>query len=183
MVHFSNSYNRLDDSNSDYNGADLADRDPWSNPASLHIRPKSDIKQTKYSPTSFETGHDQYHDSKQQTRNLLRKQFIRWLGTAFFAAFIAVTFKLYASKGVITSNQKSTFNAIITALSLGLGLNFFEAFKGLARLLRWRFLAEGTSFPTSVFFLVSVIELQEMSAVKHLPLSANADSTISNRAS
>ena len=143
-------YNRLDDSNSDYNGADLADRDPWSNPTSLHIPPKSDIKQTKYSSTSFETGHEQYYDSKEQTRKLLRKQFIRWLGTAFFAAFIAVTFKIYASKGVITSNQKSTFNAIITALSLGLGLNFFEAFKGLARLLRWRFLAEGTSFPSLI---------------------------------
>lgn len=167
-------YSRLDDSNSDYNGADLADQEPWSNPTSLDVRPKSDggdIKQTKYTPTSFETGHDQYYDSKKQTRKLLRKQFVRWLGTAFFAAFIAVTFKIYASKGVINSNQKSTFNAIITALSLGLGLNFFEAFKGLARLLRWRFLAEGTPFPSFVFFPVFDIKmLQEMSCSQKLTL-------------
>ena len=73
----------------------------------------------------------------------MRKQFFRWLGTAFFAALIAITFKIYAIKGVITATQKTTFNAIITALSLGVGLNFFEAFKELARLLRWRFFAGG----------------------------------------
>ena len=72
----------------------------------------------------------------------MRKHFFRWLGSAFSAALITTTFKIYAIKGVITPTQKTTFNAIITALSLGLGLNFFEAFKELARILRWRFFAD-----------------------------------------
>ena len=98
---------------------------------------------TSLKPVALETDHNQIYNSQKQTRDLLRKQFFRWLGTAFFAALIAITFSLYAIKGVITPTQKTTFNAIITALSLALGLNFFEAFKELARLLRWRFLASG----------------------------------------
>lgn len=107
----------------------LRDRDPPAEPS--------------FTPVAHEMGHNRIHNSKEQTRYLLRKQFFRWLGTAFLAGFITITFKLYAIKGVITPTQKKTFNAIITALILGLGLNFFEAFKGLARLLRWRFLADG----------------------------------------
>ena len=115
--------------------APLEDRDP-----------PADNNRSSYTPIAIETletDHHQVYNSEEQTRDLLRKQFFRWLGTASFAALIAITFRLYAVQGVITPTQKTTFNAIITALSLGLGLNFFEAFKELARLLRWRFLADG----------------------------------------
>lgn len=131
-------YERIDDGDwADDDGADVADQESLSRSTSRHPGP-----QNAQATTSFETGHDRFYDSSDQSYELFRKQFFRWMGTAFFAAFIAVTFKIYATKGVINSTQKATFNAIITALSLGLGLNFFEAFKGLAKLLRWRFLAE-----------------------------------------
>ena len=39
------------------------------------------------------------------------------------------------------------FNTIITGLSLGLGLNFFDAFKDMARVLRWRLLSHRAFTP------------------------------------
>lgn len=64
-------------------------------------------------------------DSSKQTRTLFFLGSIRWLGTAIFVAFVLATFKVYEDKGIITSAQKVRFNAVTTALSLGLGLNFF----------------------------------------------------------
>ena len=75
-------------------------------------------------PTTFETGNEATFDSREQTRRLLGKQFFRWLWTALFVVMILVTFKIYHGKRSMTSTQKATYNAIITGLSLGLGLNF-----------------------------------------------------------
>ena len=143
-------YERVDDDDSAaIDGVDLADRGSWSKSTNTPLKDprgesdRADQDEPPYTSSSFETGHDQFYDSREQNRDLISKQFFRWLGTAFFALFIAVAFKIYAVKGVITPTQKVTFNVIITALSLGLGLNFFEAFKDLAKLLRWRFLADG----------------------------------------
>ncbi|KAL8788587.1 MAG: hypothetical protein Q9195_007231 [Heterodermia aff. obscurata] len=135
-------YERIDDRGPDGYTANQAFSEPPSVPLGDR-NPPVDPNGPKYTPVAFETDHNRIYDSKQQTRDLLRKQSLRWLGTAFFAALIAITFNLYAVKGVLKPTQKTTFNAIITALSLGLDLNFFEAFKELARLLRWRFLADG----------------------------------------
>lgn len=144
-------YERIDDDAwSGYDSLNQANQQPQPGYPVRHLEERAssadasayDSKQ-KHTSSAFETGNDQFYDSRQQTRQLLRKHFIRWLGTALFAALIAVAFKVYTSKGVITSAQKTIFNAVVTALSLGLGINFFEAFKGLAKLLRWRFLAEG----------------------------------------
>lgn len=60
-----------------------------------------------------------------QTRTALIWQALGWLVTAIFCAFILITIQLFEEKGVVTKAQKHTFNTIITALILGLGLNFF----------------------------------------------------------
>ena len=138
-------YERIDDGDWP-DTSDPAEQDhspaPTSHPSERKpLRAGTD--QQSRTTVSFDTGHEQIYDSGAQTKALLNKQIIRWFGTAFFASFIAITLKVYAIKGVITPTQKTRFNSIITALSLGLGLNFFEAFKDLAKLLRWRFLAEG----------------------------------------
>ena len=73
----------------------------------------------------FETDNEAFFSSKQQTKQLLRKQFFRWLVTAFFIAAIFLTLKVYQSKHYMTGTQKAIYNALITGLSLGLGLNFF----------------------------------------------------------
>ena len=67
----------------------------------------------------------QLFNSSQQTRKLFLSQSIRWIGTLIFVAFMLATLKIYHDKGNFSHDQKYTFNTIVTALSLGLGLNFF----------------------------------------------------------
>ena len=64
-------------------------------------------------------------DHRQQTFALFKQQSFRWIGTVVFSFFVIATLKTYQDKGNISPGQKTTFNVIITALSLGLGLNFF----------------------------------------------------------
>ena len=49
--------------------------------------------------------------------------------------------KVYENEGNVTHDSKIAFNTITTILSLALGLNFLEAFKDMAKVLRWRVLA------------------------------------------
>ena len=67
----------------------------------------------------------QIFNSSQQTRKLFLSQSIRWIGTLIFVAFMLATLKVYQDKGNFSHDQKYAFNTIVTALSLGLGLNFF----------------------------------------------------------
>lgn len=102
-------------------------------------------------------------DSARQTRTLLLKATLRWIGTVIFTALIAVTLRIYERKRNFQSDQKTVFNTIITALILGWGLNIFvrhdpakaerldvyarrltmsqEACKESAKFIRWRILA------------------------------------------
>lgn len=100
--------------------------------AGVRISNDSVIGSLSQPPTEFDTDNEASFSSRDQTRRLLRKQFLRWLGTAFFVTMIFVTFKIYQSKGIITPTQKATYNAIITGLSLGLGLNFFVCSSGVS---------------------------------------------------
>ena len=54
-----------------------------------------------------------------------RWQIFWWLLTLTISAFILIAIRIYEALGNFTSVQKHTFNAISTALILGLGLNFF----------------------------------------------------------
>lgn len=65
------------------------------------------------------------YNSNQQTWTLVFPQFFRWLGTAIFVALILATLKIFENMGNFSNNSKHLFNTVITALSLGLGLNFF----------------------------------------------------------
>ncbi|MCJ1347239.1 hypothetical protein MMC31_005461 [Peltigera leucophlebia] len=73
-------------------------------------------------------------------RILFCKTFVRCLATTIFIAFVIATLRIYEKKGNFTQHQKTTFNAIITFESLCLGLNFFDSFKELANVLRWKIL-------------------------------------------
>ena len=63
--------------------------------------------------------------SNQQSWKLFFPQFFRWLGTVVFIAFILTNLKLFENAGNFSSRSKHLFNTIVTALSLGLGVNFF----------------------------------------------------------
>lgn len=60
---------------------------------------------------------------------LFSKTFLRCIATTVFIALLLITFSAYEKKGNFSKNQKYTFQAIITAESLFLGLNFFVSHK------------------------------------------------------
>ncbi|KAI9881078.1 MAG: hypothetical protein M1830_008236 [Pleopsidium flavum] len=82
-------------------------------------------------------------DSKEQSRRLLRDQSIGLAVTILLVVLVIVTLKAFQDEGNISKHRKTGFNVIITTLSLALGLNFFEAFKDMAKVYRWRILASG----------------------------------------
>ena len=78
-------------------------------------------------PFSFNTSppYSASFKSSEQTWKLFYPQCWRWLGTGIFIALILATLKIFEDKGNFSHDSKYLFNTIITALSLGLGLNFF----------------------------------------------------------
>lgn len=52
-----------------------------------------------------------------------------------------MTLVLFEKAGNVSHDSKLWFNVITTSLNLALGLNFLEAFKDMAKVLRWRVLA------------------------------------------
>lgn len=60
---------------------------------------------------------------------LFCKTFVRCIATTMFIALLIITFSAYEKKGNFSKNQKYTFQAIITAECLFLGLNFFVSHK------------------------------------------------------
>ena len=57
----------------------------------------------------------------------------------------AVTLLFYQRSGTVDSNSRYAFYVVTLGLSLGLGLNFFEVFKDMAKVVRWRILASRPS--------------------------------------
>ena len=106
----------------------------------------------KLSPKNF--------DPREQTWRLFKEQGVRLLITTVLVALFIATLKIYERLGTIDKIVRRVFNSIITCLSLILGLNFFvsarftfsirpwsnmlvyqDAFKDMAKVLRWRLLA------------------------------------------
>ncbi|KAL8672247.1 MAG: hypothetical protein Q9168_003270 [Polycauliona sp. 1 TL-2023] len=81
-------------------------------------------------------------DHQEKTYFLLLPQAIRWLTTVVFTALLVLVLWVYNRKGNFTRGDKTAFNVFVTGLSVGLGINFFEAFKESAKVLRWRILAD-----------------------------------------
>ncbi|KAL9605846.1 MAG: hypothetical protein Q9179_000956 [Wetmoreana sp. 5 TL-2023] len=65
----------------------------------------------------------------------------RLIFTAVLVVLVTIVLKVYQDRGTVAHTDKITFNTIITVLNLALGLNFLEAFKDMAKVLRWRVLA------------------------------------------
>ncbi|KIX04649.1 uncharacterized protein Z518_05519 [Rhinocladiella mackenziei CBS 650.93] len=85
-----------------------------------------------------------YFDYRRQRRRLFVNSSFQFLVTAIICAGLAGC--LYGFSTMVTGlspNIKHLFNALITGLSLCLGLNLASSLKGYAQLMRWRFLASG----------------------------------------
>ncbi|KAL9579949.1 MAG: hypothetical protein Q9212_004785 [Teloschistes hypoglaucus] len=82
---------------------------------------------------------------RNQLWKLLGDQMWRLIFTVVLVALVLITLRVYKNKGTVTHTDKIVFNTIITVLNLALGLNFLEAFKDMAKVLRWRVLANRKS--------------------------------------
>lgn len=80
-------------------------------------------------------------EPNKQTWRLFREQATRLLFTALLVAGTIVALRVYKKEQSMPHSGKISFNVVITILNLALGLNFLEAFKDMAKVLRWRVLA------------------------------------------
>lgn len=100
---------------------------------------------------------------REQTWRLFKELGVRLVMTIVFIALIIAALKVFESRGNVSKIGKRSFNFVITGLSLLLGLSFFvsisasttprpsptvladhglqDAFKDMAKVLRWRILA------------------------------------------
>ncbi|KAL8708582.1 MAG: hypothetical protein Q9220_006517 [cf. Caloplaca sp. 1 TL-2023] len=81
---------------------------------------------------SDQTEQEKGHHGEQQWRLII---------TVIIVILVIVVVKVYENKGAVAHDDKYVFNTVITVLNLALGLNFLEAFKDMAKVLRWRVLA------------------------------------------
>ncbi|KAI9716441.1 MAG: hypothetical protein M1812_005336 [Candelaria pacifica] len=98
-------------------------------------------------------------NSAHQSRNLLLKGGLRWVGTLVLTALIALTLRIYEAKNNFPAHEKTVFNTIITAWIVGWGLNLFEACKESASIMRWRILAEAPHTKKEVDLILAIESL------------------------
>ncbi|KAL8938623.1 MAG: hypothetical protein Q9216_003799 [Gyalolechia sp. 2 TL-2023] len=78
---------------------------------------------------------------REQLWQLLAEQMPRLIFTAVLIAVTLIIVKVYEQKSPVSLDDKHVFNTIVTVVNLALALNFLEAFKDMAKVLRWRVLA------------------------------------------
>jgi hypothetical protein len=83
-----------------------------------------------------------YFDPRRQTRRVFLECLFMWFWTAGICGALAGTMYGFSTiKFGLTQMQKYAYNALITGLSIVLGLAFAAQFKQYAEMMRWRFLA------------------------------------------
>ena len=80
-------------------------------------------------------------DPHKQSWQLFKDQALRLLFTLTLIALYIVTLILFERANNVSHDSKVWYNTIVTILNLARGLNFLEAFKDMAKVLRWRVLA------------------------------------------
>jgi len=76
-----------------------------------------------------------------QRRRLWTNSISQFVVTLILSGSLAACLAGFQTIPALLLNQKHTFNALVTALSLALGLNLSSSFQGYAQMMRWRFLA------------------------------------------
>ncbi|OAP55897.1 hypothetical protein AYL99_10049 [Fonsecaea erecta] len=101
---------------------------------------KLNEKHIREVPTNTETVR--YFDPRRQTRRVFIECLMMWFWTAGICGALAGTMYGFSSiRDGLSQTQKYVYNAMITGLSIVLGLAFAAQFKQYAEMMRWRFLA------------------------------------------
>ncbi|KAI9739038.1 MAG: hypothetical protein M1834_007250 [Cirrosporium novae-zelandiae] len=96
----------------------------------------------------------QFKHSKQRIHLLLHGMF-QWFITFAFCASIAGCLEGYAARQIFDTKAKHIFNAVITGLSICLGINMGSAFKSMAHNARWWILSRQTYSPLEFDMILS----------------------------
>lgn len=81
-------------------------------------------------------------DPNKQSWQLFKDQGFRLFFTLLLIALYIMIFVLFEHYNNISHHRMIWYNTISTIINLALGLNFLEAFKDMAKVLRWRVLAD-----------------------------------------
>lgn len=101
---------------------------------------KLNEKHIREVPTSTDTVR--YFDRRRQTRRVFIDCVLMWCPTAFICGALAGTMYGFSTITLgLSQSQKYVYNALVTGLSIVLGLAFAAQFKQYAEMMRWRFLA------------------------------------------
>ncbi|KAG9230054.1 hypothetical protein BJ875DRAFT_168895 [Amylocarpus encephaloides] len=117
-------------------------------PNSIDSTPRIDSERQSFLPNFQDplgrldttlNAHDvPYKDhSSRQLKHILLGMSTRWVFTVLLCAAYAVSTIQWKKRGPQTPNEKKMFNAIITGISIALGLNIASAFKDIALNMRW----------------------------------------------
>ncbi|KAL9624858.1 MAG: hypothetical protein Q9160_000905 [Pyrenula sp. 1 TL-2023] len=82
-------------------------------------------------------------DYKTQRKALFISSFSQWLFTAIICGSLAGVLVSYDRRDFLTTDDKHIFNALVTFLSIILGINLASSLRDYASMLRWRLLASG----------------------------------------
>ena len=80
-------------------------------------------------------------DYRRQRRRLFINGVFQWAITAAICLGLVGVLYSYSNLKTLTQNQKHIFNALVTGLSIALGLNLASSLSGYAQMMRWRLLA------------------------------------------
>lgn len=84
---------------------------------------------TTKAPDSEHRSEGIRRDRHDESKKIIFELLARWIGTVILIVLIIATVLSYRAKDNFPSGQKTTFNAIITASILLLGLNFFVSYE------------------------------------------------------
>jgi uncharacterized membrane protein YoaK (UPF0700 family) len=94
---------------------------------SLGIQEKANVK----------SSHPIRFDRRRQLRRLIIEGLIHYIITIGLICGLYATLKIYLSHGIINGNGKKFFNALMTGLSIALGISIASSFKRIALSVRW----------------------------------------------
>lgn len=80
-------------------------------------------------------------DYRRQRRRLFINSASQWFMTVAICVALVAVLWTYSHFQTLTQVQKHAFNALVTGLSIALGLNLASSLQGYAQMMRWRLLA------------------------------------------
>lgn len=90
---------------------------------------------------NFSSDNSRTYSPRRQIGQVAKRRIWGLAGTVLLVTLTIAILRIWEQKKYVPPSSKTLFNFFSTVLSIALGLNFSEALKGLAKVIRWRILA------------------------------------------